>query len=306
MTARTGWKRRKKSDNLKYMTQASTDYQRIEKALCYIDSVFPAQPPLAEIARHTGLSEFHFQKLFQRWVGISPKRFLQFITKDHSLRILKESRSILDAALDAGLSGPGRLHDLLVECDAMTPGEIKSGGRNLVIRYGTTTSPFGLCMLAITDRGICRLEFIETRKDEKRIQNQWKQDFPEATFREDVVAADEMTLQIFGGKKADALSVLLNGTNFQIQVWQALLRIPSGSVLSYEDVAQMIGRPEATRAVASAIAHNRIAFLIPCHRVIRKMGVIHKYHYGTTRKKAMLGWEAGMKRPSLRNTQEEE
>ncbi len=207
--------------------------------------------------------------------------------------LLRQSRSVLDAALDAGLSGPGRLHDLLVECDAMTPGEIRSGGDGLEIRCGKALSPFGPCILAVTERGLWRLEFLTEPGDEERLISEWKNELHEANFvRNDSLAA-QFAERIFSAAPPHSpLPVLLKGTNFQIQVWRALLQIPSGSLLSYEDIAEMIGRPDAVRAVAGAVAANRIAFVIPCHRVIRKMGVFHNYRYGPARKKAILGWEA--------------
>jgi len=275
------------------LAREKTDYERIEKALAFIEESFPEHPELHEIAHNVGLSGFHFQKMFQRWVGISPKRFIQFLSKEYALRKLAESKSILDAAFDSGLSGTGRLHDLMVSCEAMTPGEIKSRGEGLVIRYGRGPTPFGDCAIAMTDRGVCRLEFVTGQETPL---SEWKSMWPNAKFKEDPEKSAALIRQTFAASRTKAvpLHLLLTGTNFQIQVWQALLRIPPGNVLSYEDVARMIGRPKAVRAVAGAIAHNRIAFVIPCHRVIRKMGIVHEYYYGPLRKKAMLAWEAAL------------
>lgn len=271
------------------------DYKRIEKALHFIEGVFPEQPELAEVSRSVGLSEFHLQRMFQRWVGISPKRFMQFLSKEHAKQKLAESQNILNASYDSGLSGPGRLHDLMINCEAMTPGEIKSGGQGLSIRYAKHSTPFGDCMIGVTDRGICRLEFIEDQNDGTLLR-EWKTVWPNANFQLESVETMSYIEKIFARtqNRTVPLHVLLTGTNFQIQVWQALIRIPTGRVLAYEDVARMTGKLSAVRAVASAIARNRIAFVIPCHRVIRKMGIINQYYYGPMRKKAMLAWEAAV------------
>jgi AraC family transcriptional regulator of adaptative response/methylated-DNA-[protein]-cysteine methyltransferase len=270
------------------------DYQRIEKAIQFLAQNYHHQPSLDEVARSVNLSEYHFQRLFRRWAGISPKRLVQFLTLEHAKQLLEESRSVLDAAYDAGLSSPSRLHDLFVNVEAMTPGEFKAKGAGLEINFGFHPSPFGECLLAVTERGICGLGFV---KDGGRAQalEDFKRRWPAAAFREDFQKTRTYIGRIFGSKKrngAHPMKLLLMGTNFQIKVWEALLRIPPGSVVCYEDLARRLGKPSAARAVGSAVGRNPISFLIPCHRAIRKMGITGDYHWGAARKKAILAWEA--------------
>jgi AraC family transcriptional regulator of adaptative response/methylated-DNA-[protein]-cysteine methyltransferase len=274
-------------------TQLSTDYARIEQAILYLERNFRDQPALKDVAESIGLSEFHFQRLFTRWVGISPKRFVQYLTKEYALRLLEESEDVLETAYQAGLSGPGRLHDLLVNTEAVTPGEYKQRGAGLTILYGFHPTPFGECLLAVTERGICHLAFVE-RGDRPRVLSELKKQWNRAVLMEDPQATAPLVERIFTaqtGQGLPPLNLYLKGTNFQIKVWEALLRIPAGSVVSYENVAAAIGMPSAARAVSNAVAHNPIPVVIPCHRVIRKMGSMGGYRYGTARKKAMLGWE---------------
>jgi AraC family transcriptional regulator of adaptative response/methylated-DNA-[protein]-cysteine methyltransferase len=273
--------------------QLSMDYHRVEQAILYLESNFRSQPALKEVAESIGLSEYHFQRLFTRWVGISPKRFLQYLTKEYALRLLEQSEDVLETAYQSGLSGPGRLHDLLVTCEAVTPGEYKQQGAGLTIRYGFHPTPFGECLLAVTDRGICHLAFVEAG-DRLRILGELKKQWARAGLVEDPPVTRPLVERIFFSQRGQGLPPLklyLKGTNFQIKVWEALLRIPPGSVVSYENIAAAIGMPRATRAVSNAVAHNPIPVVIPCHRVIRKMGVLGGYRYGTARKKALLGWE---------------
>ncbi len=282
----------------------TSDYSRIEKTILDLDRNFRRQPRLDEMARAAGLSAYHFQRLFTRWAGISPKRFLQFLTAEYAGRLLRESASVLDAAYGAGLSGPGRLHDLFVNVCAATPGEMKSGGDGLTIRYGTHPSPFGECVVAVTARGICGLSFPSSGTGEAvdDLRGRWAR----ATLREDQRATRAVADRIFDpvrGRKLSPLTVFVRGTNFQIKVWEALVRIPPGRVLSYGDVAAAIGAPAATRAVGSAVARNPVAFLIPCHRVIRKTGAIGDYRWGAARKKAILAWEAARTIPPGRGNQ---
>jgi AraC family transcriptional regulator, regulatory protein of adaptative response / methylated-DNA-[protein]-cysteine methyltransferase len=274
-------------------SQLSTDYARIEQALLYLERNFRRQPALKDVAESIGLSEYHFQRLFTRWVGISPKRFLQYLTKEYALRLLEQSADVLETAYQSGLSGPGRLHDLLVTCEAVTPGEYKLQGAGLAIRYGFHPSPFGECLLAATGRGVCALAFVDAADRARPLQALEKQ-WAKANLVEDPAATRPLVERIFApqsGQELPPLSLYLKGTNFQIKVWEALLRIPPGSVVSYENVAVAIGMPSAARAVSNAVAHNPIPVIIPCHRVIRKMGAIGGYRYGVARKKAMLGWE---------------
>jgi AraC family transcriptional regulator of adaptative response/methylated-DNA-[protein]-cysteine methyltransferase len=281
------------------MPATSDDYSRIEKAILFLEQNFQDQPSLGEIARSVNLSEFHFQRLFRRWAGISPKRFLEFLTVEYAKELLAESRSVLDATYETGLSSPGRLHDLFTHVEAVTPGEFKSRGTGLNIDYGFHWSPFGICLLAVTDRGICALSFLLHADQEEAVRD-LKRQWAGARFEENSERTAPLVDQVFpptGPKGSRALSLFLRGTNFQIKVWQALLRIPEGSVVSYEDLALHLGKPGAARAVGSAVGQNPIAFLIPCHRVIRKMGVTGNYGGGPARKKAMLAWEAARRYP---------
>jgi len=276
------------------LLQASEDYERIEKSIKFIETNFPSQPGLKEIAAHVGLSEFHFQRLFSRWVGISPKRFLQFLTKEYAKHLLEDSVNLLDVTYEAGLSSPGRLHDLFIKCEAVTPGEYKSKGEGLTIKYGFHPSPFGECLLATTERGICGFFFVKNR-DRKDPLSELRYFWKKADIVEDPHASRELVERIFNPSFADTsapLHLILNGTNFQIKVWEALIKIPFGTVVSYEDVAIQVGIPGATRAVGSAVGKNPISFIIPCHRVIRKTADFGNYGGGTARKKAILGWEA--------------
>jgi len=273
--------------------QLSEDYQRVEEALRYLEQHYREQPSLEDVAASVGLSEYHFQRLFARWVGISPKRFLQFLTKEHAKRLLESSSSVLEAAYASGLSSSGRLHDLFVTCEAVTPGEYKSHGEGLEISYGFHPSPFGECLLAVTNRGLCGMAFCEDNDRQKvllDLHSRWQK----ANLKEDPEQTAGTLDQVFsegsGGEPSD-LHLLLNGTNFQIKVWEALLRIPPGKVVSYEEIAVFMGMPTAARAVSRAVAVNPIAYIIPCHRVIRKMGAFGGYRWGVARKKAILGWE---------------
>jgi AraC family transcriptional regulator of adaptative response/methylated-DNA-[protein]-cysteine methyltransferase len=276
------------------LSQASDDYDRIEKAIKFIEKNFSSQPDLREIAAHIDLSEYHFQRLFSRWVGISPKRFLQFLTKEYAKQLLEDSANLLDVTYEAGLSSPGRLHDLFVTCEAVTPGEYKSKGDGITIKYGFHPSPFGECLLATTARGICGFFFVKNR-DRKDPLSELRFFWKMADIVEDPHASRELVDRIFNPSFADTstpLQLILNGTNFQIKVWEALIKIPFGAVVSYEDVAIQVGIPGATRAVGSAVGKNPVSFIIPCHRVIRKTADFGNYGGGTARKKAILGWEA--------------
>ncbi len=277
--------------NLPFEQQAE-DYARIEQAIHYLEQNYLSQPELADVAASVGLSEFHFQRLFTRWVGISPKRFLQFLTKEHAKRVLNRSGDVLAAAYSSGLSGPGRLHDLFVSCEAVTPGEYKRAGSGLEIRYGFHPTPFGECLLAQTARGVCGLGFVEPDGREAalaQLRSRWRN----AELIHDPEGGRAVISQIFQpvGQQAAPLALFLNGTNFQIKVWEALLRIPTGSLATYADIAQAIGMPGSARAVGNAVGSNPLALIIPCHRVIRKDGSFGEYHYGSARKKAILGWE---------------
>ncbi len=272
-------------------TQLSQEYALVEKALLYVDEHARRQPDLNEVAAAVGMSEFHFQRLFTHWAGISPKRFLQFVTRERARAMLDRSASLLETTFEVGLSSPGRLHDLFITTEAVTPGEYKSRGAGLTIRYGLYPSPFGTCLIGVTDRGICHLGFVRSREGEAvdELFAYWK----EATLIEDHAATDGLVDTVFslGRRAAPPLPVLLRGTNFQIKVWEALLRIPSGSAVTYEELAAGAGSPRAVRAVANAVARNPVPVVIPCHRVIRKLGDFGEYRYGSARKRALLGWE---------------
>lgn len=270
------------------------DYARVEQAIRFLEDNYQNQPDLKEIADRLNLSEYHFQRLFRRWAGISPKRFVQFLTVEHAKDLLEESRSLLTVAYETGLSSPGRLHDLFVNVEAVTPGEYKARGAGLEITYGIHDTPFGLALIGMTHRGICDLRFVQDAQQEDAV-TAFQQEWAAASFNENPKATQLLIDQIFVPSEENAnvpLNLFLRGTNFQIKVWEAVLRIPSGYVLSYSDIARQIGQPRAAQAVGQAVGRNPIAYIIPCHRVIRRLGIAGYYHWGSARKKAMLGWEA--------------
>jgi AraC family transcriptional regulator of adaptative response/methylated-DNA-[protein]-cysteine methyltransferase len=273
------------------LRQLSQDYSLVEKAILFLDANASRQPELSEVAKAVGLSEFHFQRVFSRWAGISPKRFLQFVTRERARQLLETSENLLETTYKLGLSSAGRLHDLFVTTEAVTPGEYKSRGAGVTIRYGLFPSPFGTCLLGVTDRGICHLGFVQTSEGDAldELVSYWSK----AEIVEDHAATAPLVDAIFqlGQSPHLPIHMLLRGTNFQLKVWEALLRIPPGSVTTYEDIAATIGRPRAVRAVGSAVARNPIPLLIPCHRVIRKLGEFGNYRYGEARKRAIIGWE---------------
>lgn len=274
--------------------QADKDYRRVESALKYLQANFKSKPSLKEIAERASLSEYHFQRIFTRWAGLSPERFIKYLTKESAKKALAESKSLLDAAYKSKLSSQGRLYDLFVSTEAVTPGEFKTLGKGLVIDYGIHPSPFGLCFIAETARGICALEFRQETEAESALSD-FKLRWKNARINENSSKTRRTVRSIFepgkGGSKKP-LKLLLRGTNFQIKVWEALLKIPPGCIVSYQDLAIHLGKPKSARAVASAVASNPIAYLIPCHRVIRKMGVISGYRWGSERKMAMIGRES--------------
>ncbi len=276
------------------LPRQSEDYRRVEKAIQFIENHFRSQPTLDQIAASVSLSRYHFDRLFKRWAGISPIQFLQFLTLDYAKRKLAQSQNLLDVSLGAGLSGPSRLHDLFVTFEAMTPGEFKRRAAGLAISYGFGATPFGQCLLAATDRGICYLGFVEGGA-RSEVLNQLIQTWPGSVFREDSAGIGAIVKRLFdldGRQDARPFHLQLKGTNFQVNVWKALLTIPQGWVVSYGDVAAHLGAPSAFRAVANAVAVNPVAYLIPCHRVIAKSGKLHRYRWGSARKKALIGWEA--------------
>lgn len=276
------------------------DFARVEKAMRFLAAHFRDQPRLDEIADAAGLSPHHFQRLFTRWAGISPNRFLRYLTVEYAKRRLAQSDSVLDASLDAGLSGPGRLHDLFVAFEAVTPGEYKAMGEGLDIRHGVHDGPFGKFLLAVTDRGICGLEFVGEfggPSGEEAALADLRARWPGARLRRDREETGAWCGALFGPRApgdAPPLTLWLKGTNFQVKVWQALLRIPPGALTTYGAVARSIGAPTSARAVGNAVGANPIGYVIPCHRVIRETAFADtNYRWGAPRKLAMIGWEAG-------------
>ena len=273
----------------------NNDYARIERALHFLAADFRQQPTLEDIAARVHLSEFHFQRLFTRWVGISPKKFLQYLTLDYAKQCLADSQTVLDASYSAGLSASSRLHDLFVTFESVSPGEYRRRGADLLIRYHSFDTLFGRCLLMATDRGVCGLSFIgdEEKSGILEMAGRW----PEAQFVEDAEFTRPYTRTIAaigrsGKGDKNEIKVALYGTAFQLQVWEALLRIPSGRRVTYQQIARAVDSPNAARAVGSAVGHNPVSWLVPCHRVIRSSGMLGGYHWGRARKLAMLGWES--------------
>jgi AraC family transcriptional regulator of adaptative response/methylated-DNA-[protein]-cysteine methyltransferase len=269
------------------------DYARIERAIVFLERTRGEQPPLAKVAAEIGLSPFHFQRLFSRFAGVSPKRFLAYLLLAHAREKLRQSESVLATALDAGLSGPSRLYDLFVTFEAVTPGEFRRLGQGLPIRYGFHATPFGRALLLTSSRGLVGLSFVTGKGDGLALREQATR-WPLAEMTQDQRATADIAECVFrrAGKTSAPISALVPGTNFQIKVWEALLRVPEGSSVSYTRIGEMIGRPEAARAIGTAVGANRLAYLIPCHRVIRQTGTFSDYHWGVERKRAMLAWEA--------------
>jgi AraC family transcriptional regulator, regulatory protein of adaptative response / methylated-DNA-[protein]-cysteine methyltransferase len=273
-------------------TQDSNDYTRIAEAIEYINSNYRNQPDLDEVAQNIHLSPFHFQRMFSNWVGVSPKKFLQFVTVEHAKKLLQQSStSIAEATFETGLSGTGRLHDLFINIEGMTPGEYKNGGKELRINYDFADSPFGSVLIASTEKGICYMAFAD---DKQKAFDELKQLFPNAGYfeKKDELQADALSIFSADWNRPNKIKLHLKGTGFQLKVWNMLLKIPMGSLTSYGNLAQKIDNPAASRAVGSAVGDNPVAFLIPCHRVIQSTGVLGNYHWGSTRKTAMIGWES--------------
>lgn len=277
---------------MKMSAQDQIDYQRIAKAIEYIQSNFKLQPNLDEVAEKVNLSPAHFQKIFTDWAGTSPKKFLQFISLEHAKSLLKEEKATLfDAALETGLSSTSRLHDLFVNIEGMSPAEYKNGGKNLKINYSFSESPFGEIMTASTEKGVCYMAFAENKENALRdLVNK----FPNASFFEKQDEFQQNALSIFtkDWSELGAIKLHLKGTDFQLKVWESLLTIPMGKLSTYGNLAKEIGSPKASRAVGTAIGSNPVAFLIPCHRVIQSTGKIGGYMWGSDRKKMMIGWES--------------
>ncbi|MEK6478570.1 methylated-DNA--[protein]-cysteine S-methyltransferase [Catalinimonas sp. 4WD22] len=282
-------------------TQAATDFERIAEALAYIQQNFKNQPSLEEVAEQVHLSPFHFQRMFSDWAGVSPKKFLQYITLEYAKKLLKEQQSsLLDTSYESGLSSPGRLHDLFVSIEGMTPGEYKNGGENLSISYNYADSPFGKILIASTPKGICHMAFAD---DEAFALQELKSKFPAANYQQQSDEALENVRLIFTSdwNKIHEIKLHLKGTAFQLKVWETLLRIPCGQLATYGTIAHQIDRPKASRAVGTAIGDNPVAYLIPCHRVIQSSGLFGQYHWGSLRKTAMIGWEVAKAEQMLMN-----
>ena len=271
----------------------STQYDIIAKAIQYLVDNQKNQPSLAELSAHARLSEYHFQRVFSEWVGVSPKQFLQYLTKEYAKQQLK-NQTVLNAAYASGLSSSGRLHDLMIRCEGMTPGEYKKLGEGLTIYYGACASVFGGCFLATTDRGICILEFFDSNEELTFLLKEFQREWGRALLVEDVKKIETLANNIFSREKnkKQPLKLLLKGTQFQLKVWEALLTIPEGKLVSYQQIADAIQSPKAVRAAASAVARNNISYIIPCHRVIRQTGEFGQYRWNIFRKQAMIAWEA--------------
>jgi len=274
------------------------DYDLVRRAIAYLSTHWEAQPGLEELAQHLDLSPAHAQRLFKRWCGLSPKEFVQAVTVDHARSLLKGSASVLDAAHEVGLSGASRLHDLFVDHEAMTPGDYKRRGEGLEIAYGCHETPFGEALLLATERGVAGLAFVDEDKGQTRSEaladmtGRW----PRARFVEAPERTAPLAAQIFDPDAWSAerpVRLVLIGTDFEVRVWEALLRIPMGRAVTYADIARHLGQPTAARAVGTAVGRNPISFVVPCHRVLRGDGQLGGYHWGLTRKRALIGWETG-------------
>ena len=270
------------------------DYERVANVIRFLDRHHTEQPDLNQLASAAGLSPFHFHRLFSAWAGVTPKDFLQCLTLEHVKYLLRNGDNVFDVALDAGLSGPGRLHDLCVTLEAASPGEMKNGGAGMQIEYGFGETPFGQALIAETKRGICHLSFVDghgRNSARNLLTSQW----PNAKLNRNDARIAELSAKIFthvrDGASRPTLRAFVRGTPFQLRVWRALLRVPSGSLTTYGRLAQAIGQSQAARAVGSAVGANPIAFIIPCHRVIRETGALGNYHWDPIRKRAIVGWE---------------
>jgi AraC family transcriptional regulator of adaptative response/methylated-DNA-[protein]-cysteine methyltransferase len=275
------------------------DYERIARVIRHLDACHAGQPDLASLAELAGLSPFHFHRLFSAWAGITPKDFLQCLTLVHAKNLLYKGQSVLDAALGSGLSGPGRLHDLCVILEAASPGEVKSGGAGWTITAGFADSPFGRCLIGESPRGLCHLSFVDSG-DSAAALAALRENWPRARLQRDDAIASRLTSDIFqrpeNRHSRPVLRAFVKGTAFQVRVWRALLQVPSGTLVSYGRLAAAIDKPAAARAVGTAVGHNPLAWLIPCHRVIRETGVIGNYRWGAVRKRAMVAWESASRR----------
>lgn len=269
--------------------QEDINYNRVEEAIKFLTDNFKQQPSLYDVANNSSVSPFHFQKIFTEWAGISPKKFLQYLTVEELKKELNKANNLVEAAERVGLSAQSRVYDLFVNIEAVTPNEFKTKGEGIEIEYGIHNTPFGECLIASTPRGICNLNFIENNLD--RLLSDLHSDWQNASIKKNQAATKAIASTIFSPDKKEKIKLLVKGTPFQIKVWEALLKIPFGSVSSYQNIANTIGSPNANRAVGTAVGSNPIAYLIPCHRVIRQEAIIGQYRWGSLRKKALIGWE---------------
>lgn len=271
--------------------QDKIDFDRIRKAIGYLSENYKNQPDLDQVAAYVHMSPYHFQRMFTDWAGVSPKQFLQYISIEYAKGILRESASSLfDAAYEVGLSGTGRLHDLFVKIEGMTPGEYKNGGKSLSVNYSFFSTHFGNMLIASTSKGICYMAFSDNETD---ALDELYSLFPNAIYHNFPDDIQQSVIAVFASdwQKFNNIKLHIKGTDFQIKVWEALLKIPKGKLSSYSDISGIIGKPEANRAVGSAIGQNPVAYLIPCHRVIQSTGFFGQYHWGNDRKTAIIGWE---------------
>lgn len=269
------------------------NYRRIAKAIAYLTDSVEKQPSLKDLSCHMGLSEFYLQRLFSEWAGVSPKQFLQYITLEYAKQQLQHS-SVMDAAYSTGLSSSSRLHDLMISCHSVTPGEYKRQGEGLRISYGVHPCRFGLCLIALTSRGICKLAFFDQDHERELVLKELQGEWPKAVINANDSATKLVCEQIFSAVGSDSkpLQLLLKGSPFQLQVWQALIRLQPGQLVSYQQLAHAVGNARAVRAVSTAVANNPIGLLVPCHRVIRSTGAFNQYRWGAIRKQAVIAWEA--------------
>jgi AraC family transcriptional regulator of adaptative response/methylated-DNA-[protein]-cysteine methyltransferase len=275
----------------------SRDFARIARAIRFIDEHFREQPRLADIAAQAGLSPFHFNRLFRRWAGLTPKQYLAFVTGQAARSVLAQQPSVLDAAYAVGLSGPGRLHDLVVSLEAVTPGELKARGRGIAVGHGFSETPFGRALIASTARGVCHLSFIESGAEDTALR-ELRERWPDAQFERDDPEASRIAHRIWGRDRSGPIRVSVAGTNFQLKVWQALIELGGRARTTYGELAAAVGAPDSARAVGNAVGANSVAWLIPCHQVLRRSGALGDYRWGADRKRAMLAWNTVSRIPA--------
>ena len=284
-----------RSSDLTTLASANDDYSVVRRAIEYISQHWRAQPEIEQIAHSVGVTPDELHHLFRRWAGLTPKAFLQAITLDNARKLLRDSASVLDASYEVGLSGPGRLHDLFVTHEAMSPGEWKAGGEGVAMAYGFHPSPFGLALVMANERGLAGLAFGDPGEDKAMLDDMTRR-WPKAAYAENSAQTAQLAARVFNPdlwRPDRPLRIVMIGTDFEVRVWETLLGIPMGKCSTYSDIANKIGKPKAARAVGAAVGKNPMSFVVPCHRVLGRSGDITGYHWGLTRKRAMLGWEAG-------------